>query len=51
MDLAILVVAVLIAIILLWVVIKIIRSCLPKTLIGLVVLAILAFVVWYYFIR
>ena len=51
MDLAILIIAVIIAIILLWVVIKIIRSCLPKTLIGLVVLTILAFVIYYYFIR
>lgn len=51
MDLAILVIAVIIVLILLWLVIKIIRSCLPKTLIGLVVLVILAFAIWYYFIR
>ena len=51
MDTAVLVIGIVLALLLVWVIIKIIKSCLPKIIIGLIILGIAAFLIWYYIIR
>ncbi len=51
MSIVLLVIGIIVALLLVWVVIKIIKSCLPKIIIGLIVLGIAAVLIWYYAIR
>ena len=44
-------IAIIVAVIVIFVIIRIIRSCLPKIILALLVLAAIAFAVWWYFIR
>jgi hypothetical protein len=51
MSIALLVIGIVVALLLVWVIIKIIKSCLPKIILGLIILAIAAVLIWYYAIR
>jgi hypothetical protein len=51
MSIALLVIGIVVALLLVWVLIKIIKSCLPKIIIGVLILAIVAVLIWYYAIR
>lgn len=51
MSITLLAIIIVVALILLFVVIRIIRSCLPKIIIGLIILGIIAFVAYYYLTR
>ena len=51
MNITLLVIVVIVAIILFFVAIKIIKSCLPKVIIGLVILGALAYLAYWYFTR
>ena len=51
MNIAMLVIGIFLALLLVWIIIKIIKSCLPKIIIGLIILGIAAFLIWYYVIR
>ena len=51
MNLTVWVIAGIVALILLFVAVKIIKSCLPKIIIGLVILGALAYLAYYYLFR
>jgi hypothetical protein len=51
MNMTMLVIGIIVALILLFVIVKVIKSCLPKIVIGLIILGVLAYLAYTYLIK
>jgi hypothetical protein len=51
MSMTVLVIGIIVALILLFVIVKIIKSCLPKIVVGLIILGVLAYLIYTYLLK